>query len=144
MLTHRLNPFAPFPAVRRELDRVFESVFGNGAVSGAAPAYPALNVWEDGGAFTIEAEIPGVELSDIEVQVAGADVTIKGTRRPAVEGETTMLREERPTGTFSRTLTFPVAVVADQVEATMKNGVLVIRLPKSPEATARKIQIKSN
>lgn len=55
-----------------------------------------------------------------------------------------MLREERPTGTFSRTLTFPVEVVADQVEATMKNGVLVIRLPKSPEATARKIQIKSN
>ncbi|MCG3132695.1 MAG: hypothetical protein FLDDKLPJ_03561 [Phycisphaerae bacterium] len=144
MLTHRLNPFVPFPAMRRELDRVFESVFGGGAGNGPAPAYPALNVWEDGQAFTIEAEIPGVELSDIEVQVAGADVTIKGTRRPTAEGETTMLREERPAGTFSRALTFPVEIVGDRVEATMKHGVLTIRLPKSPEATARKIQIKSN
>lgn len=106
-------------------------------------AYPPLNVWEDADAYHIESEIPGLKLDDIHVSVAEGDqLTIAGERKPAAEGNATWLRQECGTGGFARVIRLPAAVDADKVEATYRNGVLELSLPKTERAKWKKIAVR--
>lgn len=135
-----------FPDLRRQIDRVFEQVMepGNGAGFGLRP-FPALNVWDDNDCVHVEAELPGVAMEDIEINVVGGELSIKGARRPfnGGNGNRTFHRQERAVGEFSRFLTLPDAIDADRVEATLKNGVLTIKLPKAETAKPRRIQVQA-
>jgi HSP20 family protein len=106
-------------------------------------AFPALNLWEDDQNLLIEAEIPGLAMSDIELLIQGDQLTLRGQRRPAEQEKATFLRQERWTGRFERTLTLPAPVDQDKVEASLHNGILTITLPKAASARPRKIEIKS-
>ncbi len=138
-------PLSAFEDLRQEMNRLFDIRF-RGANGGWRPrtrAFPAVNAWEDGDRLFIEAEIPGLTMEDIEVQVTGNELTIKGERHP-VEGENlTFHRQERGMGSFCRTLTLPTEVNAENVEAVLKDGVLTITLPKADEAKARKIAVRT-
>lgn len=133
-----------FPDLRRQIDRVFEQVMEpiNGAGFGIRP-FPALNVWDDDDCVHVEAELPGVAMEDIEINVVGGELSIKGSRRAfnGGNGNRTYHRQERAIGEFSRFLTLPDAIDADKVEATLKNGVLTIKLPKAETAKPRRIQV---
>jgi len=144
MLLQRMYPSVSFGDVRRELDRLFEGFadpFDGGVVRNTG-AYPAVNVWEDGDSLYAEAEIPGVTMEDIEVNVVGNELSIKGERKPMCGEGFTVHQRERGTGEFSRFLTLPVAVKADGVDAVLKNGVLTITLPKADEAKPKRIEVK--
>ena len=92
----------------------------------------------------VEAEIPGLELEDLEIYVSGGNqLSIKGERKRPSPEKALWHREERGHGAFARVFDLPANVEADQVEARLKNGVLTLRLPKSPEAVARKITVKA-
>jgi HSP20 family protein len=111
---------------------------------GLAVTYPALNVWEDAEAVFAEAELPGLKLEDVEIYVTGSDqLTIKGKREPAKRSPAVWHRQERGFGSFQRTVTLPLPVEADRVEARLENGVLTIRMPKAEAAKPRKIPVKS-
>ena len=135
-----------FPDLRRQIDRVFEQVMepGNGSLLGVR-AFPALNVWEDDECVFVEAELPGVAMEDIEINVVGGELSIKGTRRPFhnANGNLTYHRQERAIGEFSRFLTLPDVIDSDKVEAVLKNGVLAIKLPKAETAKPRRIQVSA-
>lgn len=135
-----------FPDLRRQIDRVFEQVMepGTGSPLGIR-AFPALNVWEDNDCVYVEAELPGVAMEDIEINVVGGELAIKGARRPlnGGNGNRTYHRHERAVGEFSRFLTLPDAIDADRVEAVLKNGVLSIKLPKAEAAKPRRIQVNA-
>lgn len=135
-----------FPDLRRQIDRVFEQVMepGSGSPLGIR-AFPALNVWEDNDCVDVEAELPGVAMEDIEINVVGGELAIKGARRPlnGGNGNRTYHRQERAVGEFSRFLTLPDAIDADKVEAVLKNGVLSIKLPKAETAKPRRIQVNA-
>lgn len=136
-----------FPDLRRQLDRVFEQVMEpNGGLAGLR-AFPALNVWEDSDCVFVEAELPGVAMGDIEINVVGGELSIKGSRRPwngtNGNGNVTYHRQERAMGEFSRFLTLPDAIDADKVEAFLKNGVLSIKLPKAEAVKPRRIQVNA-
>jgi HSP20 family protein len=139
-------PLAPFTELRREMDRLFDN-FGqrdNRSPLWQACAYPALSIWDAGEALCVEAEVPGIPKENLEVYAVGKELTIKG-RRPALEErDTTHHRHERITGEFARVVTLPVEVESDKVEATLKDGVLSLRLPKAQSAKPRKITVKSN
>jgi HSP20 family protein len=126
-----------FRDLRREVERLFDSYVPGGAGG------PAMNIWEDGDTLHAEVEVPGMTMKDIEVSVIGAELTIKGERKPMAGEKLAYHRQERVFGSLSRTLTLPYEINADAVEATLRDGVLTIRLPKAESARARRIAVKA-
>jgi HSP20 family protein len=123
-----------------EMNRLFDR-WGEDGIRQAG--FPPVNVWEDGDALHIEAELPGLKLGDLEIYVTGNNqLTLKGQRKPAVPEKCVRHRQERGFGKFMRTLTLPFAVDPNNVEARFENGVLQIKLAKHESAKARKIQVK--
>ncbi len=104
---------------------------------------PAVDVYEDKDDVVLKAELPGLSKEDINVQVSDSSVTIKGEKKREEEvKEQDYYRCERSYGTFARTIELPCQVKADQVQASYKNGVLEIRLPKTEEAKTKTITVK--
>jgi len=121
--------------LRNELDQIFEG-------PRQEDLYPALNVWEDEDSYTAEAELPGFRLEDVEVNVRGSELSISGERKPEEKEGMTWHRRERGFGKFHRALEFPLPVDAEKVQASLKNGVLTVTLPKAEAAKPRKIQVR--
>ena len=146
-------PAFPVNQLRRELDRLFEGVLGSPV---EATVFPPLNVWEDNDAILVEAEVPGLGMNDFEILVQGNELTIKGQRRAGYgetnagsgsnveESQAVFHRRERSVGQFARFMSLPTEVDPDKVEASLKDGVLTIKLPKSDRARARRITVKSD
>jgi len=131
--------------LHNEMNRMFDR-FGLGdGMRQVAPSYPALNLWQDDDNLYVEAELPGMELNELEILATGDDqLTIKGRREaPSVE-KGTWHRQERGYGDFSRILNLPHEVDPDKVEAEFKHGVLCVTLPKREEAKPRRITVKAD
>ena len=149
MLATRWQPFTnlwqELTQFRNEMDRLFQSYgFDAGGGPALAVAYPALNVWEDGDNVYAEAELPGMELSDLEIYVTGGNqLTLKGERKQPPVEKGVWHRRERGFGSFARVITLPVDVDPDRVEARFAHGVLTITMPKSEAARPRKITVKA-
>lgn len=142
--------WAPFDALRREIDQVFET-FGLGAlrlplahsVEAAWPRgtgwslAPAMDVVEKDKEYEITAELPGLDEKDVEVKVANGTLTIKGEKKETrEEREKDYYLSERRYGSFLRSFRVPEGVSADKIEATFAKGVLTVKLPKTAEAQA--------
>jgi len=125
-----------------EMNRVFGRSRGNGERSGV---HPPLDLWQDDENLYVEAELPGMDMNDLEIYVTGGNqLSIKGERKsPAVE-RGHWHRQERGYGTFGRTVELPHDVDDEKVEAEFRNGVLTITLPKRAETRPRKITVKSD
>jgi HSP20 family protein len=148
MLTTRWQPFTnlwgELSQFKNQMDRLSSSYgFGEEGWPTLAPAYPALNIWQDGERVCAEAELPGMGLEDLEIYVTGGNqLTIKGERKqPEVQG--TWHRQERGFGAFTRVVTLPTDVDPDKVEARFHQGVLTVTMPKSETAKPKKITVKA-
>lgn len=103
----------------------------------------ALDVLADDDGYTVRALIPGVEAEDLEVEVLNNTVTISG-EFPTVESmDGKYLLSELPTGRFSRSITLPIALDSSKVDASLRNGVLTLRIPKAEAHRPKAIQVKS-
>jgi HSP20 family protein len=149
MYGSRLTPFhnpvwGQLQQLHHEVNRLFNR-WGDGDREGfAAVEFPPLNLWEEDDTFVLEAELPGLDLKDVEIYVTGHNqLTVKGERKAPVPEKGVQHRQERAFGRFVRTLTLPMDVDADKVEARLENGVLTVRLPKSEAAKPRKIEVKA-
>lgn len=127
-----------------EMDRMFRRFgFGDRARLPSI-TYPALDMWQDDACFYVEAELPGMEIGDLDISVTGGDqLTIRGERNPPSVEKGNWHRQERGYGKFSRVLTLPCEVKTDEVEANLKDGVLTVKLPKSEAARPRRLAIKA-
>lgn len=127
--------------LQREMNRLFQNA---DTVRRQAPAYPAMNVWTNEDGLVITAEVPGVSADDIDISVVGDTLTLRGVRSPDPVGEGSRYhRQERGYGKFTRTLQLPFPVKVDDIEATFRNGVLNIRMPRAEEDKPRKISVKT-
>jgi HSP20 family protein len=138
------NSRHPLHQLRDEMDRLWNGFIGP-AADGLLPtvfrSQPAANVWEQGEALLVEMEVPGVKSDQVDVSVAGGELSVKIDRsEEAVEG-VTYHRRERPVGSLTRVLRLPVEVDANRVEAELRDGVLLITLPKAESAKPRKINV---
>ncbi len=104
-------------------------------------SYPPINVYESTDAYGIEVRVPGVDPEKLDVKVEGDLVAVSGERTRDGEDEGSH-RQERPLGSFSRMLRLPARLDAEAVEAHYVDGVLALKLPKAPEAKARKINVR--
>lgn len=149
MLMTRWSPLGDtwrdFNRLHDEMNRLFGRLGADGGRwPTVAVTYPALNIWEDADHLYAEAELPGLELKDLEIFVTGDNqLSIKGERKPPTFERATWHRQERGFGQFTRVLTLPVAVDADQVSAEFSHGVLTIKMPKSAKAKPRRIPVKA-
>lgn len=143
MFGSAMFPTNRFDELRREMDRLFNA-FSLGSPRGSisrAAAYPALNIWDAGDTLCVEAEVPGINKDDLEIVAIGNELTIKGHRRPMEGEKLTYHRQERGTGEFLRSITLPMEVNPEKVEATLDNGVLMLHLPKAEAAKPRRITV---
>jgi HSP20 family protein len=128
--------------LQAEMNRLFNR-WGDGNARGAE-TFPAVNIWEEGDAVFLEAELPGLDRNDLEIYVTGGNqLTIKGERKPVVPEKGVRHRQERGYGTFVRVLTLPFPVNSEKVEAHFENGVLNLKLAKHESAKPRKITVKA-
>ncbi len=125
-----------------EMNRIFDR-WNHGHSWTSVGAFPPVNVWEEGDKVFVEAELPGLDLKDLEIFVTGGrQLTVKGERKPVTPEKGVWHRQERSYGSFIRSLTLPVAVDPDKVEARFENGVLKVTLAKHESAKPRKIAVK--
>ena len=104
---------------------------------------PVVDVIEDDDNVVIRANLPGMEKDDIDLSVVGDTLTLKGEKKQESEvKEGNYYRIERSYGLFQREIPLPSAVDADKVEASYKDGVLEVKLPRKEGAKAKKISIK--
>ena len=142
MLTRMLNDVSPLMRLQDGMSELLEDFFyDTPAVRGYGAGYPGINLWEDGDAAYIEAEMPGLSMEDIEVLVTGNEVTISGERKIAEPEGALFHRRERASGRFSRVLTLPWDIDAEKVQATLRDGVLTVTLPKRESCKPRKVQV---
>ena len=136
------GPWAELSRLQQEMNRIFAR--HGSPVDTTTTAYPAINLWHDGECLFVEAELPGIKLDDLDIVVtAGNQLNIRGRRPPASSDDVMWHRQERGHGEFSRIVQLPIEVDADHVQATLKDGVLSLRLPKHAEAKPRKIDVKT-
>jgi len=136
-----------FDRAHNEMNRFLQHIDTRGPAdpSGVPVAYPPVNVWDDDENIYLEAELPGITLDNLEITITdGNRLTLQGQRKPAETGKTTWHRQERGFGSFSRTLTLPVLVDSERVEAHFELGDLRVKLPKSPKAKPRRIEVKQS
>jgi len=134
-----------FENLRREVDQLFARAGHEGPVAGAHGVYPAVNLYESADGFVLTAELPGMKLAEIELAVHGNRLTIRGERKIAYpdDGRTNLHRRERPAGQFRRAVELPVAIDSEKVEASYRNGVLLVKLPKPATHRPRRIEVKA-
>ncbi|KKR18379.1 MAG: Protein containing Heat shock protein Hsp20 protein [candidate division CPR2 bacterium GW2011_GWC1_41_48] len=104
----------------------------------------AVDVYQNKDELVIKAPIAGVKPDDIDIAITDDVVTIKGHRQDTKEVESEhYFAQECYWGAFSRSVILPVATVSDKAQASFKNGILSIRLPKADQAKVRKIKVSA-
>jgi HSP20 family protein len=128
--------------LQREMNRLFDTTSKGRVLN--SPSYPAINIWTNDDGQLISAEMPGVHPDNIDIDVTGDALSISGVRKQdEVAKEAHYHRRERSYGSFSRTIQLPFMVDTNKVEASFKNGVLSISLPRAEADKPKKITIKS-
>ncbi len=130
--------------LRQEMSRLFDRFGTNSSRTATGGVSPSLNLWDDEATFYVEAELPGINLDDIEIYVTGGNkLTVKGDRKMPETQNGTWHRRERSWGTFSRLVELPSLVDSSKVTAEFQYGVLTISLPKCEEAKPRRISVNT-
>jgi len=150
----RGNPFSrfaesnPFTSLQKEMNRLFED-FWPLPTTGSGPSVaferPRLDVKETDAMIEVQADLPGVDIKDVDITLANGILTIKGEKKSEKEDKSAnYLHVERSWGSFQRSIELPVEVQADKCEAEFANGVLTVKLAKAASAkeTSKKIEVK--
>jgi HSP20 family protein len=131
-----------FP-VRNMFDRFFDDEVVGNILSENKSFVPVFDISENDTGYSVVAELPGIDEKDLDVTLTDGILTVKGEKRQETEekGEA-YHRIERRYGSFQRSFRMPDGIQGDKIDATYKNGVLKLMIPKSENSEAKKIEIK--
>jgi HSP20 family protein len=152
---HESPMLSRFRDFRDQIDRVFEEMWRRwdndpwGAPFGLVPepvpllaTWPAVDMAEDDKAVTLRVDVPGLDEKDLEIEVSGNVLTLRGSREDEWDDiRHGIRRRERVSGSFTRTLTLPSYVDTQNIEARYHNGTLTITAPKLPGQGPRRVKI---
>ena len=136
--------FGAMDQLRNKMDRLF-SDYDRSSLS--SPAFtlrsnsPRTNLLESGDSFEVQAEVPGISKDDLNIKIQGNYLEISGKRAMDTPEGYKVHRNERGSSTFSRSFTLPNDVDAEKAEASLKDGILYLKLPKSETAKPKQITI---
>jgi HSP20 family protein len=143
----RWSPFGELASMRRAMDHLFEE--------GRTRPWRILT-WESGNGFfpldlyetdeevVVKASMPGVKPEELDISITGDVLTVKGEAREEEEEKRhDYYRRERRRGTFARSVTLPVQVESEKVEAVFEHGVLTLRMPKAEAVRSKTIKVQA-
>lgn len=144
--------FTVMDQLRRRMDRLFEeyepSPFGGRMTSPDqaerlwSRRWPQLSLIDGGDHLLLKAEVPGLTEKDIQLSIHQDVLTLSGERKSDVPEGYFVHRQERAPVRFARSFALPCKVTSETGAATLKDGVLTVKLPKAPEAQPRQIAVK--
>ena len=142
----RWNPIRDMFSLRNHMNRAFgDFYFPTNREEGDLPMWnwnPVVDVYDNDDNIVLKAEIPGIDKKDIEIDVKGRVLTLKGERSSDNEvKEDNYYRRERCFGKFERAFNLPVNVELDKIKANYKDGVLEIEIPKPEEKKPKQITV---
>ena len=142
----RWNPVRDMLTLRNEMNRLVNDFFrgGNGGERSwwTGSWTPAVDMYENDQALILKAELPGFSKDDVHVELKDNLLTLKGERKRELDVKDAQYhRVERAYGAFQRSFMLPVSVDAEKAEATFKDGVLELKLPKVEEAKPKRISV---
>jgi HSP20 family protein len=148
MSLDKWSPLKELEDMRRDMDRLFDE-FTKPArrrriwPKSEGPVIPGLDLYDRKNEIVIKVELPGVSREDVDLTITRDTLALKGEikRDDEVQDEDYYI-SERMFGNFSRTITLPFDVENEKAQATMKNGVLEIVIPKREEAKPKEIKIE--
>lgn len=140
----RRDPFREMMSLRSAMDRLFDSAFfGTQWEWQSLSGEIALDVAETENEFLVKASLPGINPDDLEITFSGKTLTIKGEYKIEEEKEDVHYHmRERRFGSFSRSVSLPTPIVADDIEARYESGVLTLHLPKTEEVKPKRIAVQ--
>lgn len=142
--------FTPLFSLQDEINHLFDGMFSIPRTSllqadkNSAINLPSVDVIEDDKGYKIQAELPGLDAKQVDISTANGFLTIKGEKKEEKEEKNTnYIRRESSFGMFQRTIALPESADDEKAQATFKNGVLTIEIPKKAcaQACARKINV---
>ncbi len=137
------DPFRDWPVLTQEMNRLFERPLARWWPTGAEGQWlPEVDIVDQKDQILVKADLPGIKKEDFEVEVADGVLTIKGERKEETErknGKT--YRLERSYGSFLRSFALPAGVDESKVNASYKDGVLEITIPKLSGARAKQVKV---
>jgi HSP20 family protein len=125
---------------QRALESRLDSDWLRGATGGTG-AFPPINVFQQGDNLVAILEIPGVDKSDLEIQIKDRAIRVSGKKAISYPDGVSLHRRERLTGTFDRTLTVPMHIDADGIKAEYRDGVLAVFIPRAEADKPRTVAI---
>jgi HSP20 family protein len=134
------DPFNTLLGLQEALDAFRASDWLQSSLSGGG-SYPPINIFRKGDDLVLIAEVPGVNKSDLDVQVKGHTIRLSGTKTVQYGEKTSVHRRERSAGRFDRSVTLPVEVDPDAVKAECRDGILALFLPRAERDKPRSIKI---
>jgi HSP20 family protein len=142
----RWQPFRELDDMTDRMRRVLDDTFGGVGFTqpfgGLMSWSPLVDLEETDDAYVVEAELPGVKRSDVEVELVGNELTISGEVKER-ERKGILRWQARRTGRFDYRVTLPDSVDPEKIDASLADGVLTVQVPKSEKARRRKIEIKA-
>ena len=138
----RWDPFRELEELHSRIGQLMESGWPASAGGPGGLWSPLVDIEETDDAWLVEAELPGVKQEDIEVEVSDSELAISGELKER-ERKGILRRRTRRTGHFDYRVTLPGEADAERIEASLKEGVLSVRVPKLERARRRRIEIKS-
>jgi HSP20 family protein len=141
----RWEPQSELDQVAERMRRMLEQTFGTlgwRSMQERAGWLPVVDIEETDEAYVVEVELPGIRREDVDIELVGNDLAISGETKQR-EAKGTVRKQARRRGRFDYRVTLPDHVDADKVTATLKDGVLEVRVPRSQRAPRRKIEVKA-
>ena len=144
----RWDPWTTLPSLQDRINRIFEEAFPkpSAAKEGEfelADWRPVVDTYEQNDTFVIKAELPGIKKEDVSIDIKDNILTLKGERSHEADiQEKNYYRKERSYGKFYRAFTLPDAVDPNRIDASYKDGVLSVTLPKGEKAKPKLIDVK--
>ncbi|MGB8411667.1 MAG: Hsp20/alpha crystallin family protein [Candidatus Binatus sp.] len=138
------RPFRELERMARRWESPFPRLFEDFEDNYDEEFTPAVESYVKNGNLVVRADVPGLELKDLDVSIIGNVLCVKGERRSeqGVKKED-YLRREVSYGAFERRMTLPEGAAADKIKAGFKNGVIEITVPLAKETVAKKVPIEA-
>lgn len=133
--------------VQREINRLFDNFF-HGDVQADDSFFssvwtPAVDIAEQDDQYVVKVELPGVNKDDVKITLESNILTVRGEKKQEKEiKEDSYHRMERSYGSFQRSFTLPATVKSDKIDASFKDGILTVSLPKAEEAKPKQIEVR--
>ncbi len=129
-MTFYISPYRRMATLRNMMNRMFEESLDE-TPNGEREMMLAVDVKAEDEAYDIVALVPGLEPEDINIEIINNTVTLRGEFKSVSDEDGKSLVNELPAGRFRRVITLPVALDSSKTEASIKNGVLHLRVPKA-------------